>query len=122
MKKASSDKSGMERSDGTLVSASDNFANRGTRIGIVSGTASVQGYAPSNDSVQTLAINPGGGAVAIAGGGGAVTVGAGGLDVAGLSRCDSFRLDQNATAATPVPTHIFTISLNGTTYRVPCVV
>lgn len=44
------------------------------------------------------------------------------LDVAGLARCDDFRLDQTAVAATPTPTHTFTISLNGTTYRVPCVV
>lgn len=44
------------------------------------------------------------------------------LDMVGLMRCDSFRIDQAPVAATPTPTHTFTISLNGTTYRVPCVV
>jgi hypothetical protein len=45
-----------------------------------------------------------------------------GIDVTGLARCDTFRLDQTPVAATPTPTHTFTISLNGTTYRIPCVV
>lgn len=45
-----------------------------------------------------------------------------GFDVQSLLRCDSFRIDQTPTAATPVPTHTFTLNLNGTTYRVPCVV
>lgn len=45
-----------------------------------------------------------------------------GLDVIGLSRCDSLRIDQTPAGGTPTPTHTFTINLNGTTYRVPCVV
>lgn len=44
------------------------------------------------------------------------------LDVAGTVQMDGLRIDQAPTAATPTPTHTFTISLNGTTYRVPCVV
>ena len=46
----------------------------------------------------------------------------GSLDVNGESRCNSFRLDQTPTAETPTPTHTFTFNLNGTTYRIPCLV
>jgi hypothetical protein len=51
-----------------------------------------------------------------------VSLNSSGIDVTGLARCDTFRLDQTPVAATPTPTHTFTISLNGTTYRIPCVV
>lgn len=44
------------------------------------------------------------------------------VDVQALLRCDSFQLDQTPTAETPTPTHTFTISLDGTTYRIPCLV
>lgn len=44
-----------------------------------------------------------------------------GLDVVGLLRGDSFRLDATPTAETPSMTHTITISLNGTNYKVPCV-
>lgn len=52
----------------------------------------------------------------------ATFVGGTGLDVTGESRCDTLRLDAAPTAATPTPTHTFTINLNGTVYRVPCVI
>lgn len=44
-----------------------------------------------------------------------------GLDVAGLSRCNSFRIDQAPTAETPTATHTITISANGTNYKLLCV-
>lgn len=44
-----------------------------------------------------------------------------GIDVAGLSRCDSFRIDQSPTAETIVCTHTITISINGTNYKIPAV-
>lgn len=43
------------------------------------------------------------------------------LEVVGLTRTDAFRLDQAAAAGTITPTHTFTISLNGTDYKVPVV-
>lgn len=42
------------------------------------------------------------------------------VNVAGEVQCDDFRLDQTPTNASTTPTHYFTVSLNGTTYRVPC--
>jgi hypothetical protein len=50
------------------------------------------------------------------------TINTTGIDIPGEVRGNSFRIDQAPVAATPVPTHTFTISLNGTTYRIPCVV
>lgn len=51
-----------------------------------------------------------------------VRITAASVNVTGALQCDSLRVDQNPTAETPVPTHTFTVSLNGTTYRVPCLV
>lgn len=45
-----------------------------------------------------------------------------GLDVVGEARCDTLRIDVAPTAATPTPTHTIPINVNGTVYRVPCVV
>lgn len=44
------------------------------------------------------------------------------VDVGSSLQCDSFRIDQTATAGTFAVTSYFTISLNGTTYRVPCAI
>lgn len=44
------------------------------------------------------------------------------LDMVGQMRCDSLRIDVTPTAETPVPTHTVPISLNGTVYRIPCVI
>jgi hypothetical protein len=44
----------------------------------------------------------------------------GGVDVQGLSRCDSFRIDQSPTSGTFSATHYITISCNGANYRIPC--
>lgn len=44
------------------------------------------------------------------------------LDVTGTATVDVLRIDQTPIAATPVPTHTFTINLNGTVYRIPCVI
>ena len=43
-------------------------------------------------------------------------------DVIGEMRCDSLRIDQAATAGTFPATHHLSISLNGTTYRIPCAI
>lgn len=43
------------------------------------------------------------------------------LNVAGLLRTDSFRIDQTPTAETPTATHTVTINLNGTNYKLLCV-
>lgn len=51
-----------------------------------------------------------------------MTADATGIDVTGLARCDSLRIDQAPVAATPTPTHTISINLNGTAYRIPCVV
>lgn len=53
---------------------------------------------------------------------GGLTTPAAAVDVTGTARVDVLRIDQTPVAATPTPTHTFTIDLNGTTYRVPCVV
>jgi hypothetical protein len=44
------------------------------------------------------------------------------LDVTGTVQMDGLRIDQTPTAEVVVPTHTFTLSLSGTTYRVPCLV
>lgn len=43
------------------------------------------------------------------------------LEVVGTIRADGLRLDLTPTAETPAMTHTFTISLNGTNYKVPVV-
>lgn len=45
-----------------------------------------------------------------------------GLDVTGELRCDTFRIDATPTAGATTPTHHFTVNLNGTNYRVPCLI
>ena len=42
------------------------------------------------------------------------------LDVIGTLRADALRLDVTPTAETITPTHTFTISLNGISYKVQC--
>lgn len=64
-----------------------------------------------------LSINPSGGYVGIGN-----TQPLSPLDVTGEARVDSLRIDQAATAGTFTATHYLTISLNGTTYRIPCAV
>lgn len=44
-----------------------------------------------------------------------------GIDVQGLLRCNSFRIDQAPTAEVVVCTHTITISADGTDYKIPCV-
>lgn len=44
------------------------------------------------------------------------------IDTAGGGRFTSLRIDQAPVAATPTPTHTVTINLNGTNYRIPCVI
>ena len=44
------------------------------------------------------------------------------LYIDGTAQVDALRIDQTPVAATPTPTHTFTVSLDGTTYRVPCVI
>lgn len=51
-----------------------------------------------------------------------VRIKSGTVDITGLTQTDSLRIDQTPTASTFTATHYFTISLNGTTYRVPCAV
>lgn len=51
-----------------------------------------------------------------------MTLSSTGLDVNGESRCNTLRIDVAPTAATPAPTHTFPVNLNGTVYRVPCVI
>ena len=41
------------------------------------------------------------------------------LNVNGLLRTDSFRIDQTPTAESLTPTHSITISVNGTSYKIP---
>jgi hypothetical protein len=67
-----------------------------------------------------LTVSSGGDLTITPSGGDATIVGT--LDVQGAARCDSLRIDQTPVAETPTPTHTFTISLNGTTYRIPCLV
>lgn len=43
------------------------------------------------------------------------------LEVVGTVRADGLRLDVSPTAETPTMTHTFTISLNGTNYKIPVV-
>jgi len=43
------------------------------------------------------------------------------LDVAGEAQCNSLRIDQTAGAGTVTPDSHFHISLNGTSYAIPCV-
>lgn len=49
------------------------------------------------------------------------TAGFDAVDVAGEARCNSLRVDQTPTAETVVCTHTITLSVNGTSYKVPCV-
>lgn len=42
------------------------------------------------------------------------------LDVAGLVRCDSLRIDATPVAETVTCTHSITFSANGTQYKIPC--
>lgn len=45
-----------------------------------------------------------------------------GLDVTGESRCDTLRIDTSPTAGAVTPTHTFPVNINGTVYRVPCLI
>lgn len=45
-----------------------------------------------------------------------------GVTASGQVRAPSLRIDQTPVAATPTPTHTFTVILDGITYRVPCVI
>jgi hypothetical protein len=38
----------------------------------------------------------------------------------GTAELTDLRIDQTPVAETPTPTHTFTINLNGTVYRIPC--
>jgi hypothetical protein len=51
-----------------------------------------------------------------------MTVNSTGADIVGEARCDTLRIDVTPTAATPTPTHTVPINLNGTVYRIPCVI
>lgn len=42
-------------------------------------------------------------------------------DIAGSLQCDSLRIDQAATVGGLTPDSYFTLSLNGTSYKVPCI-
>lgn len=49
-----------------------------------------------------------------------VEVAAAGIDVTGLARCDTLRIDAAPTAETPTATHTAVINLNGTNYKFLC--
>jgi hypothetical protein len=44
------------------------------------------------------------------------------VDYLGGGRFTGLRIDQTPVAATPTPTHTITVNLNGTNYRIPCVI
>ena len=44
-----------------------------------------------------------------------------GADISGTMQCNALRIDQGATGGDPTTNAYFTISLNGATYKVPCV-
>lgn len=45
-----------------------------------------------------------------------------GLNVTGEVQTDTLRIDQTPVAETPTPTHTIVININGTVYRIPCLV
>lgn len=49
-----------------------------------------------------------------------MSVNATGIDVTGLARCDTLRIDAAPTAETPPATHTAVINLNGTNYKFLC--
>ena len=48
-----------------MVGIEQTNQNRGVQLGVYTGMAAIQGYAPSNDSAQDLALNPAGGCVGV---------------------------------------------------------
>jgi hypothetical protein len=109
--------SAVDNVSGGVVRVTSTNGNAGARNWMAG--ASVNAY---GDLVIRVSNAKGGNPATTANGTDVLSLALGTVDVTGLLRCDSFRIDQTPTAATPVPTHTFTISLNGTTYRIPCVV
>lgn len=84
-----------------------------------SNTSPSVAFGPSYD---TGVYRPASGKVGIAAGGTKIVeVTSSGLEVIGALQADSIRIDQTPTSETITPTHTFTVSLNGTNYKIPVV-
>lgn len=92
------------------------FQKNGTTIGYAGSESALSG-GTSND----LTVNSTAAFLVYANLGLRATFNSTGLDVVGLLRGDSFRIDQTPTAETVVCTHTITFSANGTNYKIPIV-